>query len=44
MRSPAAPEGFDAAFPGLFSLAYQVAFRILADRGDAEDVAALGCP
>jgi RNA polymerase sigma-70 factor (sigma-E family) len=34
-----APEGFDAAFPGLFSLAYQVAFRILADRGDAEDVA-----
>jgi DNA-directed RNA polymerase specialized sigma24 family protein len=39
MTSPAAPDGFDAAFPGLFSLAYQVAFRILADRGDAEDVA-----
>jgi DNA-directed RNA polymerase specialized sigma24 family protein len=34
-----APEGFDTAFPGLFTLAYQVAFRILADRGDAEDVA-----
>jgi RNA polymerase sigma-70 factor (sigma-E family) len=39
VSGPAAPDGFDAAFPGLFTLAYQVAFRILADRGDAEDVA-----
>ena len=39
VRGPSAPDGFDAAFPGLFALAYQVAFRILADRGDAEDVA-----
>jgi RNA polymerase sigma-70 factor (sigma-E family) len=39
MTSPAVPEGFEVAFPGLFTLAYQVAFRILADRGDAEDVA-----
>jgi RNA polymerase sigma-70 factor (ECF subfamily) len=39
MSPPSAPEGFDTAFPGLFAQAYQVAFRILADRGDAEDVA-----
>jgi RNA polymerase sigma-70 factor (sigma-E family) len=33
------PEGFDLAFPDLYRLAYRVAFRILGDRGDAEDVA-----
>jgi RNA polymerase sigma-70 factor (sigma-E family) len=33
------PDGFDLAFPGLYRLAYRVAFRILGDRGDAEDVA-----
>jgi len=30
---------FEAAFPDLFRLAYQVSFRVLGDRGDAEDVA-----
>ena len=39
MTDPAPPEGFEDAFPGLFSLGYRVAFRILGDRGDAEDVA-----
>src|ERR1700683_2104777 len=34
-----APDGFDLAFAGLYRLAYRVAFRILGDRGDAEDVA-----
>src|ERR1700729_1737629 len=33
------PAGFDLAFAGLYRLAYRVAFRILGDRGDAEDVA-----
>jgi RNA polymerase sigma-70 factor (sigma-E family) len=33
------PGGFDLAFDGLYRLAYRVAFRILGDRGDAEDVA-----
>jgi RNA polymerase sigma-70 factor (sigma-E family) len=33
------PEGFDLAFHDLYGLAYRVAFRILGDRGDAEDVA-----
>jgi RNA polymerase sigma-70 factor (sigma-E family) len=33
------PDGFDLAFPGLYALAYRVAYRILGDRGDAEDVA-----
>jgi RNA polymerase sigma-70 factor (sigma-E family) len=33
------PAGFDLAFEGLYRLAYRVAFRILGDRGDAEDVA-----
>src|ERR1700733_14862742 len=33
------PDGFDLAFGGLYGLAYRVAFRILGDRGDAEDVA-----
>lgn len=32
-------EGFSAAFPELYALSYQVAFRVLGDRGDAEDVA-----
>src|SRR5471032_2214755 len=32
------PDGFDQAFEGLYRLAYRVAFRILGDRGDAEDV------
>lgn len=31
--------GFAAAFPALFALAYRVGFRILGERGDAEDVA-----
>jgi RNA polymerase sigma-70 factor (sigma-E family) len=34
-----APNGFDLAFDGLYRLAYRVAFRMLGDRGDAEDVA-----
>src|SRR3984957_2991833 len=33
------PLGFDLAFEGLYQLAYRVAFRVLGDRGDAEDVA-----
>jgi RNA polymerase sigma-70 factor (sigma-E family) len=33
------PDGFDQAFEGLYGIAYRVAFRILGDRGDAEDVA-----
>jgi RNA polymerase sigma-70 factor (sigma-E family) len=39
VRSTDAPAGFDRAFDGLFVLAYRVAFRILGERGDAEDVA-----
>lgn len=35
----ASADGFSAAFPELYSLSYQVAFRVLGDRGDAEDVA-----
>jgi RNA polymerase sigma-70 factor (sigma-E family) len=30
---------FEVAFDGLYRLAYRVAYRILGDRGDAEDVA-----
>jgi RNA polymerase sigma-70 factor (ECF subfamily) len=30
---------FDAAFPALFNKAYKVAFRILGDRGEAEEAA-----
>ena len=33
------PKGFDLAFANLYRLAYRVAFRMLGDRGDAEDVA-----
>ncbi|HEY3844746.1 MAG TPA: SigE family RNA polymerase sigma factor [Acidimicrobiales bacterium] len=37
---PSAPPGtFEAAFDGLYRLAYRVAFRLLGDQGDAEDVA-----
>ncbi|MHB1774401.1 MAG: sigma-70 family RNA polymerase sigma factor [Acidimicrobiales bacterium] len=32
-------DGFSAAFRELYALSYQVAFRVLGDRGDAEDVA-----
>jgi RNA polymerase sigma factor (sigma-70 family) len=39
VADPGSPEGFAAAFPSLFRLAYQVAFRVLGERGDAEDVA-----
>ena len=31
--------GFDEAFADLFRLAYRVSYRVLGDRGDAEDVA-----
>ena len=33
------PRSFELAFDGLYRLAYRVAFRILGDRSDAEDVA-----
>jgi RNA polymerase sigma-70 factor (sigma-E family) len=33
------PNGFELAFEDLYRLAYRVAFRMLGDRGDAEDVA-----
>jgi RNA polymerase sigma-70 factor (sigma-E family) len=32
-------ERFEEAFPDLYRLAYRVSFRVLGDRGDAEDVA-----
>jgi RNA polymerase sigma-70 factor (sigma-E family) len=32
-------DGFSAAFSELYALSYQVAFRVLGDRSDAEDVA-----
>jgi len=35
----AAPPGFEPAFAGLHAIAYRVAYKILGDRGDAEDVA-----
>jgi RNA polymerase sigma-70 factor (sigma-E family) len=39
LMPPRIPAGFDLAFDGLYRLAYRVAFRVLGDRGDAEDVA-----
>jgi RNA polymerase sigma-70 factor (sigma-E family) len=33
------PDDFAAAFPALAAIAHRVAFRILGDQGDAEDVA-----
>jgi len=42
IRSPIpyeAPNSFELAFDSLYRLAYRVAFRMLGDRGDAEDVA-----
>lgn len=36
---PASPEGFAAAFPELFALAYRIAYRVVGERGEAEDVA-----
>jgi RNA polymerase sigma-70 factor (sigma-E family) len=39
LTPPRVPDGFDLAFASLYGLAYRVAFRILGDRGDAEDVA-----
>jgi len=33
------PDGFDLAFESLYRLAYRVAFRVLGDQGDSEDVA-----
>lgn len=38
-RATTPPDGFADAFPQLSTLAYQVAYRVLGDRGDAEDVA-----
>src|SRR5580692_9500309 len=38
MPSPI-PDGFDLAFESLYRLATRVAYRILGDQGDAEDVA-----
>jgi RNA polymerase sigma-70 factor (sigma-E family) len=38
----AAPS-FDEAFPRLYTDAYRVAYRLLGDRGDAEDVAQEAC-
>ena len=37
------PLAFDEAFPRLFSVAYRVAFRLLGDRSEAEDVAQEAC-
>ena len=36
---PPIPDGFDLAFDSLYRLAHRVAYRILGDQGDAEDVA-----
>ena len=39
MTSTRPASTFDAAFPDLAALAYRVGFRLLGDRGEAEDVA-----
>jgi RNA polymerase sigma factor (sigma-70 family) len=39
----AGPPVFDEAFSGLYSTAYRVAFRLLGDRSEAEDVAQETC-
>jgi RNA polymerase sigma-70 factor (sigma-E family) len=39
MTRPSRATTFESAFPDLYRLAYRVAFRILGDRLDAEDVA-----
>jgi RNA polymerase sigma-70 factor (sigma-E family) len=38
-RAVAEAVRFEEAFPDLYRLAYRVSFRVLGDRGDAEDVA-----
>ena len=39
LRPAAGVAGFETSWPALFSTAYKVAFRILGDRAEAEDVA-----
>jgi RNA polymerase sigma factor (sigma-70 family) len=39
LNEPTAPGGFDERIDDLGALAYQVGYRILGNRGDAEDVA-----
>jgi RNA polymerase sigma-70 factor (sigma-E family) len=39
MTTSSLPTSFELAFNTLYQLAYRVAFRLLGDRGDAEDVA-----
>lgn len=39
LTAPAEPASFDEAFPDLAALAYRVAYRLLGNRAEAEDVA-----